>query len=120
MNGRKWRRYAVKLVPNSPPRSRVRSSSSCVGLGQAAHALVDLCRLHAGKRQPQRVLPAVLEEVGALHEHHAAVARGLEQHVHVRALRQLDPEEIAALRGHETRLGQLALERLAEGVAPLV
>src|SRR4051812_41424977 len=88
-------------------------------LGQPRDALVDLLRGDPGEGEAQRVLPALEQEVGALDEQHPALPRRVLESRDVVALGQLHPHEVAALRWAEARLGQLALERGDERVAPL-
>ena len=69
--------------------------------------------------EAQRALPALDQEVRALHEHHAALGRAGGQRGDVGALGQVDPEEVAALGRDVAGLGQLPVERGAGGVAAL-
>ena len=53
-----------------------RSGQRAVGRGEARHALVDLLGRDAGVGEAQRVLAALEQEVGALHERHPAFGGG--------------------------------------------
>src|SRR4051812_38294491 len=65
-----------------------------VGVGQPRDAFLDLLRPHTGVGDPQRVLTALDQEVGALHEHEAALLGRAGEGVDIRALGQLDPHEV--------------------------
>src|SRR5438128_7606108 len=80
-----------------------RDAQTAVGLGQAADPLLDLVGRDPGVREPQRVETAT--EVGSLHEDHSTLAGGAREGVHVGALREVHPQEVAALRGRVARVG---------------
>src|SRR5664279_3270870 len=91
-----------------------RRADLLVRSGQALDAFVDLLWRDARVCESQARLAAVEHEVRALDELNATLGGSIEQSIHVRASRQLDPHEVATLRIDEAGVWELAAQRLRE------
>ena len=85
MNSQAWReedaqrvaeeRSHVARLPELKLIHAARAGQLAIGIGHARDALLDLVGGHGGVGDPKGALAALDQEVGALHEDHAALAR---------------------------------------------